>query len=578
MVFAKRLSQKVSVSSRLLGSFLLKCFEQKTKNTLNQNKFFNFALVLLVGIAIFAVNLVYLGNFTSKSALQTETPKVVFTATSGKTTEENQAKGKGIFQIGEFTFFQLADETSEMKLKTIKFDAATKTVEEASADVNSGSVLAVNLLFGPKIELSDKNVSATNRGGSFILESKNNESKIEVLSGSVKVVVTSPIDSKKFTTVLSADQAVILNQTSLVSLFESSDPLQQTLSWHNLIQESDKKYEGENILISKIINQIYSAGEEKSLLKNNLGKYLLFSQSAKNNFYLSEIKNALNQTINGETTALASYFAAHTENKAALQTTAKIATAYTRIFLPRNLSPKMKRDVMRLAESFPQLAQFTAIADLDTETTLMRNLAFVDTDPANEEYAKAFWQQIRSDETVDNSELSAQLLTLISNNKKIINKQWLDNFYQLNSTLVGTKTGLSTAIMNQLKLADTLINSNQGNLGSNALQGLADLLAKGKGKFDADLLAKISMQGNDLKNRIAFLASSHSAASDTFDEASYEKWLEDQNLEVTVEDTPIETAQVEVVMVEDPKPSENELTVVVDEPTVITPAKKIPRK
>ena len=549
---------------------------------MNQNKLFNLALGLLVGILFFAVNIGYLANFTG-NALPTDTPKTSFTAIdAAETISQNQARGKGIFKIGEFAMLQLTDNTSELKLTQIEFEPAAKTIKEASGEVLSGSVLATNLLFGPKLQLTDKNVVVTNRGGSFILETQENGSRIEILSGSAKVIVNSPTGSKNFTAALTAQQEITLDTENLTKLFASEDELQRSYTWSQLVQKSKNRFDGENILISKLINQLPSPETETTLEKNlnTARKYFLFSPYAKKNFYWQQIQTAFSQVVTGEKTALASYFTqTPSEDQEILQEVVKAAAAYTQIFLPENLSPKIKEGVMRLTASFPQIAQFTAVEDLDAEATLMRSLAFTDTDPTNTEYSEIFGEKTLDKGITDSAELTGELIALLENNKKVVNEKWLANFAQINSLHTETKAGLAAAIMNQLKLAKVLINSNQGNLGSSALQGLANLLTQGKDQFEASLLEKISLEGNDLKNRIAFLAGNHGAASDTFDEAAYEKWLAEQNLEVTAENTPAEITEPEIVVVEESSlpaseiKTPEEITAETTSPAEVTPEK-----
>jgi hypothetical protein len=522
---------------------------------LSQKKLFNFVSGLLVSLVVFATTLGYLVNASHSNALPTDTPEVVFTAIdNAEILGKNQAKGKGVFEIGDFAMLHLTDETSELQLTKIGFDAATKTVAEIAGSVKRGSILAVNLLFGPRIQLADTNVTATNRGGSFILESQKTGSRVEVLSGSARVIVNSPNDeNKKFEAVLTAGEKVILDKTRLENLFASSDALQQISAWKGIVEQSGNRFESENILISKLINSLPSS-EVKTTFAKSLDaaeKYLLFSPRAKNNFYWQRIQEAFSRVVAGEKTALAAYFAqVPAEDQKILKTVAQAATPYTRIFIPGNLSPKTKSNVMRLSESFPQLAQLTEVADLDTEAALMRSLAFVATDPTNEKYAKAFEKVAAQGGVANQAEVTAQLLALIADNKKLGSEIWVANFQILNSALAKTDIGLATAIVDQLELTKILIRANHGSLGSEALQELASLIARSAEKFQPELLEKIAAQGNDLKNRIAFLASNHSAASDTFDEAGYKKWLAAQNGEVVAEDPNI-TPVTEIVVVEE---------------------------
>ncbi|MFH1545933.1 MAG: hypothetical protein ABIE14_00970, partial [Patescibacteria group bacterium] len=275
---------------------------------------------------------------------------------------------KGSLKFGEFALFQLTNEETELEFVSAEFDEKVEAIVSARGRVNSGSVLAVNLLFGSELTLLDDRVAASNRGGSFIFE-KNAEAdstRVRVLSGSAKLTFLDTDSSKMFEGVLLAGEETDLTNEVIAEIFGAGDEIAQVAAWEQKVRKFSSKFEGESQLTSKIIESL-PQGKPNVLLAgfNFVKEKLLLNPEVKENFYAEQFAGLLAEAAAGDASAVNDFLAnPDPKLRAQFQKVVARAIPFTRLFLTESLSPSAKEKITQLADLSAPFSAFAEITNL----------------------------------------------------------------------------------------------------------------------------------------------------------------------------------------------------------------------
>ncbi len=434
---------------------------------------------------------------------------------------------KGSLKFGEFALFQLSNEETDLEFVSAKFDEKNGAIISARGRVNSGSILAVSLLFGSELTLLDDRVAASNQGGSFIFEKNEeaNSTRIQVLSGSVKLTFLDTNSSELFEGILLAGEEIELTNEIIMEIFGAIDEIERVIVWKQKVKKFSSRFDGESQLMSKILEQL-SYGEPNALLTgfNFVREKLIFNPKARENFYTQQFSRLLAETAEGNTEAVNNFLAnSNPKNHAQLQKVVMRATPFTRLFLAESLSPSTKEKIVRLAYLSLPLSAFAEITNLSVVNELNRNFVFIFDDPNNTKHTQTFLNRAKSGIEEADAKTAKLLLMILQRDAQTVNADWMEAWVAINRARIITDFDLATAITDQLSLVKFLVEYGQGELASNALRELVELLSRGREKFSEISLEKIAVEGNELKNRILFLASLGKNVE--FDEEPYRKWI-----------------------------------------------------
>jgi len=462
------------------------------------------------------------------TALNESATKTIFINTIDKSAQVvasgDTVKKRGTVRLGNYALFQLSDKNSELKLEKIEFDQKTQSIIHAHGYVNYGSVFAINLLFGPKLTLDNESVSVSNHGGSFIFEKNNNFTQVKGLSGNTQLTIYDPNSSETFEAILMAGKKVLLTDDFVSPIFATDDPVNRVLAWRNLLQNFDGHFEGESDLIGQLLDQfqIEKRGIATSILRWTQKK-LLFTTEALNHFYSEEMHTLLGKIALGDTNNASEYLNNLSPKKRTkMETSIAHTIPYTRLFISKSLPPKMRQEIIRLAEFSPIFSELTGTAELPENIKLLQSLMFVISNPENAQYTKNFLDHTKQ-VTSPQLESSAQLIGLLLNDRTFNIDEWITAYHTLSTTRINTDIGLATAVLDQLALTKTFIRIGYKGLAWKTLHELANLIKEGNQKFSAVTLRQIAEQGDDLKNRIVFLSSAYGSAP--INEHAYRIWL-----------------------------------------------------
>ncbi len=510
--------------------------------------------ILVGGVIAFAL-LAFMISFVSNSSSVKNSTDAVFVSTPDQQTAVVNPGGliseKGSLKFGRFALFQLINEETALEFISAEFDEKTESISHARGRVNSGSVLAVNLLFGNKLTLLDDRVAAVNHGGSFVFE-KDAEAKsshIRVLSGATKITLINKDNSEMFEGILLAGEEVELTDEEIVEIFAAKDEISKISTWNEKIEGFGSKFEGESRLTSDILDKL-PRGKPNSLVAgiNFVREKILFNPTVIESFYEQKLAGLIAEAASGNADELNNFLAESDEKKHVLfQTVTARATPLTRLFLVKSLAPSLKEKIWRLADFSKPFSTFAEISDLSHTDELNRNLIFISDDPSNTKYTRKFLNQVKSGTIESNSETAELLLASLTLDAKMVDAEWLEAWSTINRARIVTDLGLASAISDQLTLVKFLVESGREDVAGSALKGLVGLITSAKDKFSATSLEKIATEGNELKNRILFLVSLRDEAE--FDEEAYRAWLVEREKTETEEAEQTEPA-------EDPAPAE----------------------
>ncbi len=434
---------------------------------------------------------------------------------------------KGSLKFGEFALFQLTNEETELEFISAEFDEKTRAIVSARGRVNSGSMLAVNLLFESELTLLDDRIAASNRGGSFIFEknAEANFTRVRVLSGSAKLTFLDSNSSELFEGILLSGEEAELTDEAIAEIFGAGDEIARVAAWNQKVRKFSSRFGGEGELVSKILEQLSHEKPNALLAAYNFVKEkLIFNPKVKEDFYTQQFSGLLAEAIEGDTEAMDDFLTnPDKKNRAQLQKVVAQATPFTHLFLTKSLSPSIKEKIVWLANLSAPFSAFAKIADLSTVNELNRNLVFISNDSDNTKHAQIFLNRAKSGIEKADTKTAKLLLAILQRDAKVINADWLDAWTAVNRARIVTDSDLAAAIIDQLLLVEFLVESELGELASDALQELIELLSGSRNKFSGTSLEKIAIKGSDLKNRILFLA--NLSGKMEFDEESYREWM-----------------------------------------------------
>ncbi|MFH0776282.1 MAG: hypothetical protein V1936_01560 [Patescibacteria group bacterium] len=488
-------------------------------------------LTILVGAIIALGGLAFTISLLSNAVPARSSTETVFVSSASNETKVAKAGSaiaeKGSLQLGKFAVFQLTNDATALEFVSANFDEKTEALSSARGRVNSGSVLAVNLLFGNEFTLLDDRVAATNHGGSFVFEkdAEKNSTLVRVLSGSAELAFSNATDGETFSAVLLAGEEVNLDDAAIAGIFAIKDGLARTEAWREKIGRFTSKFEGESRLVGKILEELPD-GKSNGLI-DLIKESLLFNPTKKEDFYSGQLAGFLAAAANGDASAIGDLLATSNATKrATLQTVVARALPFTRLFMSEALSPALKEKIVRLAELATPLANFAESANLTATDDLNRNLLFIADDPTNTKLTQNFLERAKNGITETDAASVAWLLRILERDAKSTNSDWLDAWSAVNRARIVDNFDLAEAITDQLELADALVKAGREQLASNTLKDLAGLLNRGSQGFDQASLEKIAAAGNELRNRVLFLASLRGEGE--FEEKAYQAWLLEQ--------------------------------------------------
>ncbi|MFH0834303.1 MAG: hypothetical protein V2A63_02855 [Patescibacteria group bacterium] len=494
-------------------------------------------LTIVVGVIIALGGLALTISFLSNQTVEKNSTETIFTSAVGvkKTAETgSQLAEKGSLRLGEFALLQTTTDDTAIEFVSSDFDEKTESLKSARARVNSGSVLAINLLFGSELTLLDDRITATSRGGSFVFDKEINESKnlsrVRVLSGETKISFADPKNSESFEAVLIAGEEIELDNDAIAGIFAAGDEIARVSAWRMKIGKFSSKFEGESRLVEQILGKLPS--KKTNAIVRFIEENLIFNKTKKENFYAAQLAGTLAEAANGDASSLENLLAtSNAAKRIMLQTVAARAIPFTRLFIPESLTPALKEKIARLAELEKNLADFAGVKSLSPVGSLNRSLAFIFGDKANAQLAQNFLNRAKNGITEADAASAKWLLAILKSDPKNANSDWISAWSAISRARIVDNLDLANAITDQLELTDVLIKAGRENLAGTVLKELAGLLSRASTVFEENSLELIASTGNDFRNRVLFLASLRGEIE--FDENTYKIWLSNNEREQT---------------------------------------------
>lgn len=456
---------------------------------------------------------------------------------------------KGSLQFGDFALIQLTAEESSLEFISAEFSEDMGVIQSARGRVNSGSILAVNLLFGNELTLLDDRTAVVSHGGSFIFEknAENDSTRIQVLSGSAELSFLESAGDQMFEGVLLAGQEIELTDEVIAEIFATGDEIARVAAWETKVKLFESTFEGEGRLVNTILNRL--PDQEPNFFVNGfryVKEKLIFNPSVKEDFYRQELAYAMTAAALGNTAVMQERLTSiEPEKLTLLKDVAAEMIPFTQLFLSEALLPLAQEKITRLAKLSEDLANFAELETLPSAIALNRDLVSITNDFSNTKLTQDFLSQTSSN--IDDADtVSAKLLLqIMKKNPNALNDEWLASWNAINQKRITTDADLAEAIIDQLALAKFLISVSREELAGAALKELVSLLVKGSKKFSEASLEAVAKEGNELKNRIIFMASLEEGSE--FDEEAYQAWLaEKERLENEKDEAEIPQDETEI--------------------------------
>ncbi|MFH1375073.1 MAG: hypothetical protein ABIH35_00165 [Patescibacteria group bacterium] len=511
---------------------------------MNGKKLLTIISSVIIGFGVLAITLSYLSSQEEPIAVNLE-PVFVSAADAQEAVVQpgSMIAEKGSLEFGDLAIFQLTGAESILDFGGVEFAEDTEAVTSAQGWVNSGSVLAISLIFGAELTLADERVTAINRGGSFVFEKGTDSTRVRGLSGTTKLRIALAGGTDAFEVALTTGQESLLTDEVISNIINTTDPIQRVAVWQATIGEFESRFEGESRMLSKLLEQLPS-GEVGFIRKafRWFKEKVLFTPVARENFYALELQNELAKAAAGDLQAVSSYLAMEdVQKRQDLKKIVARAIPLTRLTIAESLTPSSKQLITQLAELSSFLAQFAEVADLPETIQLNRSLIFIADNPGDAKQVGLFLDRVKRISDPDQAENAALLLTLLLSEDQFAEPEWLEAYHFVNRAQIVSDSDLAFAIVDQLTLATALINKGHEELGSKALQELVSLLAEASKRLPAASLEGIATRGNDLKNRLLFLSSDQGGI--LFDEEAYATWLAEQKAAAAESEVEPETAE-----------------------------------
>jgi len=485
-------------------------------------------IATIIGIIIAFIALSITVDLLSSASQKKTSTEAVFISNPEKQTAVVNPGGviteKGRLEFGDFALFQLTNEETSLEFIDANFGEKTKAITSARGRVNSGSVLAVNLLFGNELTLLDDRLTARNQGGSFAFE-KNaelNSTRVRALSGNIEITFLDKNNLEMFEGVLLTHESVNLTDETIAEIFEAEDPIARVKKWEEEVENFSSKFDGESRLISSVLEKLPRG--KINALTNILGfikEKILFNDKTREAFYKKQLTKILGEDT--ENTDKINKLLATTdiEKHAQLQKAVAQITPLAHIFLTKSLAPSLKEKISQLANLSEPFSNFAETPKLSSIDELNRNLIFITNDSTNEKHVKTFLNLTQNEDVLTNTETAKLLLAIMQSDSEITNSDWLKSWETVNKNRIVTNFDLATATIDQLSLVKFFVKSGKGKLAGDALRSLVELLFEGSTKLSEASLEEIASEGNELKNQILFLAL-HDETE--FNEEAYYDW------------------------------------------------------
>lgn len=504
-------------------------------------------ITIVVGTVIAIGGLALTISFLSSTTPERSPTETIFVSSPGNETiivkTGSSVAEKGSLQLGKFGLFQLKNEEAGLEFISAEFNEKTESLSSARARVNSGSVLAVDLLFGTELTLLDDRMAATSYGGSLVFEKEIDElekkdlTRVRVLSGYAEISFTNSDNSETFESVLLAGEEMSLDDATIDEIFTAGDEIAQISEWRSKIGRFSSKFGGESRLIEKFLDELPKSGPNAIIdfLKENL----IFNSEKKEVFYATQLAGILTAAANGDASDVDKLLAtSNAKKRAALKIVVARALPLTRLFVAESLAPKLKAKISRLGELSIPLANFTEVTTLSANENLNRELVFISDDPENTNYTRKFLNRVKNG--IDEADMASAklLLAVLKIEPKNSNSDWIEAWSVVNRARIVDNFDLADAIIDQLELADIFVKAGRETLAGNTLKELASLLSRGSTEFDENSLETIATEGNEYRNKVLFLASLRGESK--FEETAYEIWLAEKERLASEEETPPE--------------------------------------
>ena len=499
-------------------------------------------ITIIIGIIIALGGLAFAISFLANSSPAQISTEINFTNSStgetSKVTPGASVAGKGNLTLGEHEILQLTTEDSALELVSAEFNEKTDLIDMTRARVNSGSVLAVNLVLGSELTLLDDRIAATNHGGSFVFEKDvsvdKNSTLIRVLSGDLQLTFVDSTNSETFEGTLLAGEEVDLDDAAVKEIFAAGDEIARVAAWRSKIGKFSSQFESESKLVTQILSKLPDSTMNKilSFLKENL----ILSSAKKADFYAAQFASALGLAARGDTSEFEKLIATTNESKRTmLQSIAARTLLYTRLLAPASLSPALKLEIDELGKLSAPLANFAGVTGLSPEESLNRNLMSILDDPTNTNQTARFLALAKNGIKIADETGALLLLKILKINPQTTTADWIDAWSTINNARIVDNHDLANAVTDQLDLVNVLIKAGRKELSGAALKELAGLLGRASTVFDQGSLEMIAAAGNEFRSRVLFLASLRDEGP--FDEAAYKTWLAEQEKVSSPEET-----------------------------------------
>lgn len=494
------------------------------------------AITVVMGIAISLGALALTISFLSNSSVKQNSTEITFTNSANNETAQVKAGGsiaeKGNLKLGEFELLQLTTDESAIELVSAEFNEKSGLLDSARVRVNSGSVLAVNLMFGPELTLLDDRVAVVNQGGSFIFEKQTSVAKnstiVRALSGSTKLTLVNTANSETFEGTLVPGEEVDLDDATIADIFAVGDEIARVQTWRGAIGKFSSQFEGEGQLVGRFLAQLPD-GATNGIL-DALKEKLIFTNAKRESFYTAQLSGALAVAANSDPSQFETLLASETD-PAKLEILKSVTARdlfYTRLFVAKSLSPALKEEIAQLGELTNEIANFTEIAPLSPEEILNRNLIFILNDSKNTSYSAKFLAHVKKGIEGADEASARLLLAILKIDPQSLTAEWIDAWSAVNNARAIDNHDLANAITDQLELINVLIKAGRKTLSASALKELASLLSRGSTIFSPDSLEIVAAAGNELRNRVLFLATLRDEVP--FNEVDYQAWLANRDL------------------------------------------------
>lgn len=510
------------------------------------------SLILSIGILVFTLN--WLTKHPAVTVTVSEiAPAVVSADSLGNDDPKIINEGEVIaglqdVSFGRFVKLRLTPESS-ITLSKVDFLPGTDLITEAEVVITNGRIWLSDNTLGSIFTIRDERLTATSHGGTIDFEkntSTDGESftRLTAIGGTLKVALNG---SAEFSTVLQPGKSITITDSQVVGINATADILSRTFAWQEIV--TDKKpdrftkanEQKDSELVKEQLEKLkkhYAKGNQPNWL-TELRKFLTFVPVARDRFWAQESVRLIGDTLQTGSNwqMIADSKNSDTFAKERLEAELRWLAPYTRLLPTKLLITRTKQEITKLNNLEPDIIELANLTQLPKTLSLEKKLFFADSElSSNPNLSKPYLSQYLA--TLSKiSELNAtdiqihqkHLLGILNSRTSLMSEDLLQTYRELRARRTTSELEIADQILDQLSLANLLINTNRQSLGKMALQELVQLLKSGTDRFTAGSLSLAAAKGEDLKNRLLYLTSLHSSASSNpIDAESYAIWLEEK--------------------------------------------------